>query len=35
MDGFARVNAAVMSPVEFFSHENIGKILARAAARPG
>ena len=35
MDGFARVNAAVMSPVEFFSPENIGKIMARAAARPG
>ena len=28
MDGFARLNAGVMSPVEFFSDENVGRILA-------
>ncbi|MGH3983512.1 MAG: NAD(P)/FAD-dependent oxidoreductase, partial [Pseudonocardiaceae bacterium] len=28
MDGFARVNAGVTSPTEFFSDENIGRILA-------
>ncbi len=30
MDGFARLNAGVMSPVEFFSDENVGRILASA-----
>jgi flavin-dependent dehydrogenase len=33
MDAFARVNAGVMSPAEFFNPENIGAILAAAAAR--
>ncbi len=28
MDGFARVNAGVTSPVEYFSDENVGRILA-------
>ncbi|WP_181783703.1 NAD(P)/FAD-dependent oxidoreductase [Pseudonocardia pini] len=31
MDGFARVNAGVTSPVEYFSDENVGRILAAAA----
>jgi hypothetical protein len=30
MDGFARVNAGVTSPAEFFSDENVGQILATA-----
>jgi 2-polyprenyl-6-methoxyphenol hydroxylase-like FAD-dependent oxidoreductase len=30
MDGFARVYAGVSSPSEYFSHENIGRILAAA-----
>jgi 2-polyprenyl-6-methoxyphenol hydroxylase-like FAD-dependent oxidoreductase len=30
MDGFARVNAGVTSPAEFFSEENVGKILSAA-----
>jgi 2-polyprenyl-6-methoxyphenol hydroxylase-like FAD-dependent oxidoreductase len=30
MDGFARLNAGVTSPVEFFSDENVGRILASA-----
>jgi flavin-dependent dehydrogenase len=30
MDGFARVNSAVTSPAEFFSEENVGRILAAA-----
>jgi hypothetical protein len=30
-DGFARVVAGVMSPDEFFSDENAGRILAAAA----
>jgi flavin-dependent dehydrogenase len=33
MDGFARVNAGVTSPAEFFSEENVGRIFAAAAAR--
>jgi len=33
MDGFARVNAGVTSPAEFFSPENVGKIFQEAAAR--
>jgi 2-polyprenyl-6-methoxyphenol hydroxylase-like FAD-dependent oxidoreductase len=32
MDGFARVNAGVTSPAEFFSEENVGRIMAQAAA---
>ena len=28
MDGFARVNAGVTSPAEFFSEENVGRIFA-------
>ena len=31
MDGFARVNAGVTSPAEFFAEENIGRILATAS----
>jgi 2-polyprenyl-6-methoxyphenol hydroxylase-like FAD-dependent oxidoreductase len=34
MDGFARVNAGVTSPADFFSEENVGRILA-AAGRSG
>ena len=30
MDGFARVNAGVTSPAEFFSEENVGRIFATA-----
>jgi 2-polyprenyl-6-methoxyphenol hydroxylase-like FAD-dependent oxidoreductase len=30
MDGFARVNAGVTSPAEFFSEENLGRIFAAA-----
>jgi len=30
MDGFARVNAGVTSPAEFFSEENLGRIFAGA-----
>jgi flavin-dependent dehydrogenase len=33
MDGFARVNAGVTSPSEFFSDENVGRIFAAASAR--
>jgi hypothetical protein len=32
MDGFARVNAGVTSPAEFFSEENAGRIMAGSAA---
>lgn len=32
MDGFARVNAAMTSPAEFFSKENVGRIFAAAEA---
>ena len=32
MDGFARVNAGVTSPAEFFSEENVGRIFAAATA---
>jgi hypothetical protein len=28
MDGFARVNSGVTSPAEFFSEDNVGRILA-------
>jgi 2-polyprenyl-6-methoxyphenol hydroxylase-like FAD-dependent oxidoreductase len=34
MDGFAQVNAGTLSPVEFFSEENVGRIFA-AAGPPG
>ncbi len=34
MDGFARVNAGVTSPAEFFSPENVGTIMAGAGALP-
>jgi 2-polyprenyl-6-methoxyphenol hydroxylase-like FAD-dependent oxidoreductase len=34
MDGFARVNAGVTSPADYFSKENVGRILA-AAGRSG
>ena len=30
MDGFARVNAGVTSPAEFFSEENVARIFAAA-----
>jgi flavin-dependent dehydrogenase len=33
MDGFVRVIAGVVSPAEFFSEENVGRILAAAASR--
>jgi flavin-dependent dehydrogenase len=33
MDGFARVNAGVTSPAEFFSEENVKRIFAAAASR--
>jgi 2-polyprenyl-6-methoxyphenol hydroxylase-like FAD-dependent oxidoreductase len=33
MDGFARVNAGVTSPAEFFSPENVGRIFEAAGAR--
>jgi 2-polyprenyl-6-methoxyphenol hydroxylase-like FAD-dependent oxidoreductase len=33
MDGFARVNAGVTSPAEYFSEENVAKILGAAARR--
>ena len=32
MDGFARVTAGAISPAEFFSDENVGRILAAVAA---
>ena len=34
MDGFARVMAGVTSPTEFFSEQNVGRILTQAAAHP-
>jgi len=34
MDGFARVNAGTTSPEEFFSEENVGRILAAANTPP-
>jgi hypothetical protein len=30
MDAFARLNAGVMTPPEFFSEENLGRIFAAA-----
>ena len=35
MDGFARVNAGVTSPAEFFSEENVGRIFAAPPADHG
>jgi 2-polyprenyl-6-methoxyphenol hydroxylase-like FAD-dependent oxidoreductase len=32
MDGFARVNAGVTSPAEFFSHENVERIMSQSEA---
>jgi 2-polyprenyl-6-methoxyphenol hydroxylase-like FAD-dependent oxidoreductase len=32
MDGFARVNAGVTSPAEFFSEDNVGRIFAAAGS---
>ncbi|HEY7574563.1 MAG TPA: oxidoreductase, partial [Thermoanaerobaculia bacterium] len=32
MDGFARVNAGVESPADYFSEENVGRILEAAGA---
>jgi hypothetical protein len=32
MDGFARVNAGTISPVEFFAPENVDAIMAAAAS---
>jgi tetratricopeptide (TPR) repeat protein len=32
MDEFARVNAGVLSPAEFFSEANVGRIMSQAAA---
>ena len=34
MDGFARVNAGVTSPAEFFSEENVGAHLRRGETLP-
>ena len=34
MDGFARVNAGVTSPAEYYSEENVGRILAAAGKTP-
>ncbi|MEW5873611.1 MAG: NAD(P)/FAD-dependent oxidoreductase [Candidatus Zixiibacteriota bacterium] len=28
MEGFAKMNAGVISPAEFFSHENVGRLMA-------
>jgi hypothetical protein len=33
-DGFARVMAGVTSPAEFFSEQNVGRILSQATAAP-
>jgi 2-polyprenyl-6-methoxyphenol hydroxylase-like FAD-dependent oxidoreductase len=35
MDGFCRMNAGTISPAEFFSPDNIGRIMARAAEPVG
>ena len=32
MDGFARINAGVTSPAEFFSQENVEWIMSRSEA---
>jgi hypothetical protein len=34
MDGFVRMSAGVTSPAEFFSEENVGRILAAQSAAP-
>ena len=34
LDQFARVNAGVDSPAEFFAEDNVGRIFATAAASP-
>ena len=31
MDGFARVNAGVTSPTEYFGEENVSRIFAEGA----
>jgi len=28
MEGFAKMNAGVISPAEFFSEENVGRLMA-------
>ena len=33
MDGFAQVNAGVLSPAEFFGEENVTRIFAEASER--
>ena len=33
MDGFAKLNAGVISPIEFFSEENVGRIVHNAHER--
>lgn len=33
MDGFAKLNAGVISPIEFFSEENVGRIVHSAHER--
>jgi hypothetical protein len=33
MDGFARVNAGVTSPADYFSDDNVTRILALAETR--
>jgi flavin-dependent dehydrogenase len=35
MDAFARMNAEVLSPAEFFSEENVGRIMAAAGGATG
>jgi 2-polyprenyl-6-methoxyphenol hydroxylase-like FAD-dependent oxidoreductase len=35
MDGFARVNAGVTSPAEFFSEENVGRIFSTSGPNAG
>ena len=32
MDDYIRMEASVISPTDFFSEENIGRIMSRAAA---
>jgi hypothetical protein len=35
MNAFVRVLAGVVSPAEFFSPDNVGRIFAAKAASPG
>ena len=35
MNGFVRVISGVVSPAEFFSKENVGRIFAATATRQG